>query len=473
MLRAIGLIACAVAAAIPASRCAAAPFMAGADISSLPVLEDAGAVYRDGGVAGDAVDILRAHGTNYFRLRLFVDPSGSNDPFVVQDLAYTIDLAKRVKASGAKLLLDFHYSDTWADPGKQFKPSAWNNLDATQLRQQVYDYTKASIEAFKAEGVLPEMVQIGNEISNGMLWNSASPAANNGYVWTGGSHNTGFDRLAALLEAGIDGAKDGAGPGQEPLIMIHHDKGAQWSTTQFYFDKLVARELDFDVIGYSYYPKFHYTPATGAGDIDDVATNLTNTANKYGKPVVLVETGFPSRNPSSSEQNLEFPVTPAGQQAYLQSLVSAVQNVPNDLGWGVFWWYAEARPTPGLSVWEGGRYGLFDQNGNLLPAASVYEQFLPAPGDFNADGLVDAADYTLWRDRFGSQYDESDYADWLANFHAAGSAAATSYAANVPEPASIVFIMLSAALAGGRLRPCSACRRSRAACRIRSALCNG
>src|SRR5262245_35287526 len=228
MQRAMGLIACAMAAAILASSCAAAPFMAGADISSLPVLEEAGAVYRDGGVAGDAIDILRDHGTNYFRLRLFVDPSGSNDDFVVQDLAYTIDLAKRVKASGAKLLLDFHYSDTWADPGKQGKPAAWNDLDAAELQQQVYDYTKSSIEAFKAEGVRPEMVQIGNEISNGMLWNSTTAAANNGYVWSGGSHNAGFDRLAALLTAGIDGAKDGAGPGQEPLIMLHHDKGAQW-----------------------------------------------------------------------------------------------------------------------------------------------------------------------------------------------------------------------------------------------------
>lgn len=452
--------------------------MAGADISSLPVLEEAGAVYRDGGVAGDAVDILRSHGTNYFRLRMFVDPNGSSDNFVVQDLAYTIDLAKRVKASGAKLLLDLHYSDTWADPGKQFKPAAWNSLDATQLREQVYDYTRSSIEAFKAEGVLPDMVQIGNEISNGMLWNSPSPTANNGYVWTGGSHNTGFDRLSALLEAGIAGAKDGAGAGQEPLIMLHHDKGAQWGTTQFYFDKLVARELDFDVIGYSYYPKFHYNPSTGAGDVEDVATNLTNTANKYGKPVVIVEAGYPSRNPSSSEQNLEFPVTPAGQQAYLQALVDAVQNVPNDLGWGVFWWYAEARPVPGLGVWEGGRYGLFDQNGNLLPAASVFEQFLPLPGDFNGDGLVDAADYTRWRDGLGAEYDEDDYADWLANFGAGGSGSGAagnpSAVASVPEPVGVAMLLLGAAIVGGgRVRPCSACRRSRAACRIRSASCNG
>ena len=150
-----------------------APFMAGADISALPVLENRGAVYRDGGQALPVIDILRDHGVNWFRLRLFVNPNPAGDAFVVNNLAYTIALAQRAKASGAKLLLDFHYSDTWADPGRQTKPAAWGNLDYNQLQQQVYSYTKSSIEAFKAEGVLPEMVQIGNEISNGMLWNPA------------------------------------------------------------------------------------------------------------------------------------------------------------------------------------------------------------------------------------------------------------------------------------------------------------
>src|SRR5262249_49235032 len=158
----------------------------------------------------------------WFRLRLFVNPNGQD--VVVNNLAYTIDLAKRVKAAGAKLLLDFHYSDTWADPGHQAKPAAWNSLSASALIQEVHDYTRDSVAAMKAAGVLPDMVQIGNEIPNGLLYNSPSSAANNGYVWSGGTNDVGFDRLAAFLNAGISGAKEAAGPGQAPLIMIHHDR---------------------------------------------------------------------------------------------------------------------------------------------------------------------------------------------------------------------------------------------------------
>jgi arabinogalactan endo-1,4-beta-galactosidase len=437
--------------AIGSGSATSAPFMAGADISSLPVHEAAGAIYRDGGVAGDAIEILRDHGTNWFRLRLFVDPQfqnnsdGGYDPFVAQDLEYTIALAQRVKAAGGKVLLDFHYSDTWADPGHQWKPDAWSSISTLSgLQQQVYDYTKQSIEAFKAAGALPEMVQIGNEISNGTLWNEPTWAgSNSGYVWTGGSHNTGFDRLATLLSAGINGARDGAGEGEEPLVMIHHDKGSQWGTTEYYFDKLLPRlqanGTDIDVIGYSYYPIYH------SGGIQGLQENLNNTVEAYGKPVVVVETGFPSRSPQFYGQNLGFPVSQAGQQQFLDAVVDAVENVPNDMGLGAFWWYAEARPTSGLNVWENGRLGLFDQNGNLQPAASVYEQFLPTitPGDFNEDGFVDAADYTLWRDGMGTAYDVDDYSDWLANFGSVGSGAGGGIgsSASVPEPGMLMLFV--------------------------------
>ena len=146
--------------------------------------------------------------------------------------------------------------------------------------------------------------------------------------------------------------------------------------TSSYFDRLLPRlqanGTDIDVIGYSYYPIFH------SGGITAVQQNLNNSAAAYGKPVVIVEAGFPSRNPTQAEQNLGFAVTEAGQQAYFNAVVDAVENVPNELGQGVFWWYAEARPTSGLNVYQNGRYGLFDQNGNLNDAASVFEQFLPA-----------------------------------------------------------------------------------------------
>jgi arabinogalactan endo-1,4-beta-galactosidase len=426
-------------------------FMAGADISSLQVLENHGATYTDNGVPGSAIDILRAHGVNWFRLRLFVDPNSASDPFVANDLNYTIALAERAKNAGAKLLLDLHYSDTWADPGHQTKPAAWSSLGFTNLVQWVHDYTRDAISSMNQAGVLPDMVQIGNEISNGMLWNS-------GYVWTGGSNNTGFNNLASLLSAGISGAKDGAGSGPAPLIMIHHDKGADWAANSYFYDKLVARNVPFDVIGYSYYPKYDYDSSTEAGGIADLKASLINTAARYAKPVVLVETGFASRG-AQFEPQYEFPVSAAGQQQFLESLVGAVQSVPNGLGRGVFWWYPEARPTDGLTIWQDGRYGLFDQNGSLLPAASAFEQFLPAqiPGDYNQDGNVDAADYILWRKTLGSTtrlaangddmgtsagvIDQADFDLWRARF--GGTAGTAQTATTVPEPVTTILLLIA------------------------------
>jgi arabinogalactan endo-1,4-beta-galactosidase len=436
--------------------------MAGVDISSLPVHEDHNAIYRDGGVAGDAIEIFTENGVNWVRLRLFVEPSNDNDDFVVQDIPYTIALAQRVKSAGAKVLLDFHYSDTWADPGKQHKPQEWLNLNYADLRQQVYDYTKASIEDFDQAGVLPEMVQIGNEISSGMLWNDDNrTASNSGYPWTGGSHNTGFDRLAGLLEAGIDGARDGAPDGKEPLVMIHSDKGAEWGTSRFFFDKLTDRNLDFDVIGYSYYPKFHYDD--GDGDVDAVTETLVNSADRYNKPVVLVEAGFPSRCPQC-EPDYEFDVSPEGQAEYLRAMVDAVQSVPNNMGWGVFWWYAEARPTSGLNVWEGGRLGLFDQNGNALPALDAFND-VNLPGDYTGDGLVNSEDLQRWASTFGAtgnflaadgdedgDVDGDDVLHWLRNYNGELPAAV-----RVPEPSAAFLLGLASLLVPGRSLQLLAC----------------
>jgi arabinogalactan endo-1,4-beta-galactosidase len=436
----------------------AAEFIAGTDISSLPVHEANGATYRQNGVAADAIEILRSQGTNWFRLRLFVDPqfennyNGGYDPFVAQDLEYTIQLAQRIKQAGGKILLDFHYSDTWADPGHQWKPAAWQSLSMTDLRQQVYNYTRDSIAAFKTADVLPQMVQIGNEIANGMLWNDDPWAGtNSGYPWTGGSHSTGFNRLADLLSEGIKGARDGADPGDEPLIMIHHDKGSQWSDTEYYFDELLprlqSRGADIDVIGYSYYPQFH------SGGLAGVEENLNNTAAQFGKPVVIAETGFPFRNPQSDEQNLGFPVTQAGQQQFLQAIVDAVESVPNNMGLGAFWWYAEARPTTGLNVWENGRYGLFDQNGNVLPSATVFND-VNLLGDYNFDGVVDGGDLAVFSQEFGltdqplaadgdrdGDVDGRDFLLWQRQF-----GGASLEAISVPEPATFVlgfFLIMS------------------------------
>jgi arabinogalactan endo-1,4-beta-galactosidase len=194
----------------------------------------------------------------------------------------------------------------------------------------VFDYTRDVLQSFANENLTPQMVQIGNEISNGLLWND-------GYPWSGGTSNAGFDRLADLLKAGIVSVKAGSPAGEQPLIMLHHDRGDDWGTSSYFFNKLVTRDVPFDVVGYSYYPNYHYDAATGAGSIDELKQTLNNTAAAYGKPVVVVETAFASRG-AQFEPQYEFPVSAAGQQQFLQAVVDAEQQVPNGLGQGVFWW---------------------------------------------------------------------------------------------------------------------------------------
>jgi arabinogalactan endo-1,4-beta-galactosidase len=287
-------------------------------------------------------------------------------------------------------------------------------------------------------------VQIGNEISNGMIWPDGS--------------TSNWDGFAALISAGINGARLGANDtsgspaGAEPLMMIHTDKGGDQSATDYWLNQLLPRlqanGTDPDVIGVSYYPIWHYND--GAGNLAALEANLNSIATEHDKPVVIVESGFASRGGGGTGWP-EWPTqSPAAQQQYLEDMVAAVEGVEGGMGWGVFWWYAEAVPTPGLpgDIWMNGRFGLFDQNGDLLPAASVFEQYLPTPGDFNKDGMVNAADYTVWRNGLGSLYDAADYDDWKANFGSgagsgSGSAGVARFA--VPEPACLRLLALGLA----------------------------
>jgi hypothetical protein len=201
----------------------------------------------------------------------------------------------------------------------------------------------------------------------------------------------------------------------------------------------------------------HYDPDDGSGSIEDVEENFNNTANRYGKPVVLVETGFAFRG--SSESEYEFDVSEAGQQEFLETLIDLVKNVPNGLGQGVYWWYAEARPSSGLSVWQNGRYGLFDQSGDLLSAAEAFLEPVivePQLGDYNGDGLVNAADYIVWRNTFDQtgrtlaadgdgdgRVDQDDYDIWK-NAYNNGPAEDEGGAESIPEPTSLLLTLLAA-----------------------------
>ncbi len=242
--------------------------MIGADISYLPELEAKGIKFSDNGIEKDPILILKSHGFNYIRLRIFNDPktdSGYSPSKGFCDLNYTKQMAKRAKAAGMKLLLDFHYSDYWADPGQQNKPAAWKNLNFEQLKNAVYDFTKNVIQELKAQGTTPDMVQVGNEINHGILWQDGNIS--------------NINNLAQLLTAGIAAVKS---VDPEIVIMLHVALGGQNDESVFFLDNMTARGVHFDVIGESYYPKWH-------GTLNDLNDNLNNLVSRYKKDVIVVE----------------------------------------------------------------------------------------------------------------------------------------------------------------------------------------
>ena len=242
--------------------------MLGADISFLPQLEYEGIKFSDNGQEKDALQILKDHKINYIRLRIFNNPSadsGYSPKHGFCDLEQTKAMAKRVKAAGMKFLLDFHYSDTWADPGKQFKPSAWEGLDFAQLKTVIQKYTKDVLLALKAQGTLPDMVQVGNEISHGMIWPE------------GRLEN--MDTLTQFIKAGIAGVNE-----VDPSIniMLHIACGGQNKESRYFLDNMLSHGVKYDVIGQSYYPQWH-------GTLDSLKDNLTDLAKRYKQDVIVVE----------------------------------------------------------------------------------------------------------------------------------------------------------------------------------------
>ncbi len=317
-------------------------------------IEALGGVFREKGKPRDCLAILGDHGCNCYRLRLFVNPSGKGA--VINNLPYTLALAKRIKRTGAKLLLNFHYSDTWADPGKQIKPAAWKDLDFDALVKRVETYTTSVIGEFKKQRALPDIVQVGNEITPGMLWPD-------GQLRRGEDQDKRWDRLAQLIKAGIRGVRKPLGPTDKVRIMVHIHCGGSRAGTKWFFDNLTQRDVQFDIIGLSYYPWWH-------GTIGDLKENLHATAKAYGKDIVVVETAYPYRDAKryTTRKNMAWPISPAGQRAFLTDVIKTVRQTPGGRGAGVLWWYPESIPVKGLGVWNRGAMALFDSEGNVLPA---------------------------------------------------------------------------------------------------------
>lgn len=317
----------------------------GADLSFLKQAEDNGFEFKEDGKPKKGLDIFKDHGYNWVRLRLFHTPSE-----LPNSLEYTIALAKEAKLKGFKFLLDYHYSDTWADPGKQYIPKAWEGKTQDQLVTAVYEYTKETMLAFEEAGVYPDMVQIGNEISNGMLWPNGKLPDN-------------WDKLAQLIQAGINGVYASCVEEQCPEIMIHIDKGGDLEFTKYWFDKLHSYNIEYDVIGQSYYPWWH-------GNLIDLKACLNWTAEAYKKDVYLVEVAYNYMPAEYKTKPAPFPESPEGQKEFLDSVHNIVWDIPSNRGKGVFWW-EPAAPNKGFSYRT-----FFDENGNVLPVIKVFEKYV-------------------------------------------------------------------------------------------------
>jgi len=326
-------------------------FFVGADISALTVLEESGVVYLENGKPTDLIGIFKNNGFNIVRLRIFVNPDKKG--MVTNDLPYSLNLAKRAKAHNMKLLLNFHYSDTWADPQKQIKPAAWSNMSFEELKQTVQSYTASVIEAFKKENVLPDIVQVGNEITPGMLWPD-------GRVGGEYENERQWGKFTSLLKAGIAGVRQAA-PKANLKIMLHIDQGGKKGVSEWFFSNINKHQVPYDMIGISYYPWWH-------GTIEDLKENLKYIATELKKDVMVVETAYPHAPPKwkRSSENLKFPLTPEGQYDFLYTVTKTVLETPDKYGCGVCYWFPESVPVNGRG-WMEGAAALFDSEGNTLP----------------------------------------------------------------------------------------------------------
>jgi len=348
----------------PDSPAATVKCFVGGDISMLSKYEEQKAAYkdRDGNAISNMLDFLKQQGWNTMRVRLFVDPSKSGDKGVCQDLDYVKKLGARIKKAGLLFMLDFHYSDTWADPGKQWTPTAWLHMDDTQMAAQIYSYTRECLNELKAAGATPDLIQTGNEISYGMLWGEENTQANRCYT---NSPAANWNRFFNLLKQAGKACREVC---PQAKIIIHSERVPKPDVLIDFFDRIKAVQLDYDIIGLSYYPYFH-------GSLNALETALSRIEQKnYGKNIQIVETGYPLRWAIGNDYDYTkvYPYTEEGQRHFTADLVALLKK--HTLVNGLSWWYAEANAKGCTGNLSSGWYNasLFDnETGRALPA--LYE----------------------------------------------------------------------------------------------------
>ncbi|MGL4756616.1 MAG: glycoside hydrolase family 53 protein [Aeromonadaceae bacterium] len=336
----------------------------GADVSHLPQLEAAGARFYDDALPEDLLVILKRHGINAIRIKVWNEPGG-HDRFPADQSGvegynnpdHVLALAKRAHRMGFKIMLDFHYSDWWADPGKQHMPVAWRDKPVAVVSERLYQFTHQLMSRLQGEGITPAWVQVGNEISNGMLW----PLGRVPH----------WDNLALFLGAGARAVK-AVSPSTQ--VILHLDAGRDNARCRHWFEEIIARKVPFDVIGLSYYPVWH-------GAMGDLASNMADLTNRFSRPVIVVETAYPwTGGDGDTQPNIythtgpeSYPMTPVGQRDFLWQLLREIHGVPQGRGLGFFYWEPEFIAVEGAdwkqdagNEWD--NVTLFDADGRALPA---------------------------------------------------------------------------------------------------------
>lgn len=366
-------------------------FVKGMDLSTLLELERCGAKYYDNGEERDLLAIMKSYDVDTIRIRLWNDPwseTGESYGAGENDLKTSLEIAKRVTAAGFGVLLNFHYSDFWADPGKQIKPKAWADYGVKELEQAVYDYTLESMQTFLDAGVNITMVQVGNELSNGLLWPEGKVP--------------NYDNIATFVNAGIRAVRkaDAAIP-----VMIHLDNGGNNALYREWFDNFTKLGEDFEIIGLSYYPFWH-------GSLQMLNDNMNDIAERYGKDLVIAEVsmGYTMEDYKNYEklsdeerkgyatrpalvEKIEYPMTKQGQYDFMEDFLNRISHIKGGKGKGFFYWEPAWIPVPG-SGWatpaslkymndpgpcgnEWANQALFDYDGNALPTLSLIRDFKP------------------------------------------------------------------------------------------------
>lgn len=313
-------------------------FSKGADVGWLPQMEATGYKFYDtDGTEKDCLQLLKDRGMNTIRLRVWVNP---NDDKASGHCSKeeTVVMALRAQKMGMRIMIDFHYSDSWADPAKQFKPKAWENHTFPELMTDVYDHTFDVLTALKAVGVTPEWVQVGNEIPGGMLWPEGS--------------TKNWNQLAQLLNKGYEATK---AIDAKIKVIVHVDEGNNNEKFRWFFDNATANNVKYDVIGLSYYPfwiKKDYTKT-----IADLAYNLNDMVARYNKEVMIVEVGGIDEEVQNTKE-------------LLAATMKAVRAVPNNKGLGVLYWEPQ-----GAKSWSGYSLSAWQKDGKPSPALDAFKEW--------------------------------------------------------------------------------------------------